>query len=235
MPDTTARTAVRSYRTAFDRDEDPISEDGMWLNGRTDGVDWADIISRDGRAYGAETRMAVAEQRAEQGNLDPTDEEAAPVGDYDDPSAILSGEWGRDQYAKATVFSRNPTNEYFQEVQIRLRATMRPNWCSGYEIFFRCLKTDEAYAEIVRWNGEVGDWTSLQRHTGAGYGVGDGDVIAASIEGDVIKGFINGVEVITVTDSVLSDGAPGIGFNFGVGPTNVDHGLTTFEVETFED
>jgi hypothetical protein len=234
MFDATAQTAVRSYRTTFDHDESPISENGMWLNGRTDGIDWADIVSRGGEAYGAETRMAVAEQRAEQGNLDSSDDHAAPVGDYDDPTAILSGEWGRNQHGKAAVFSRNPTSEYFQEVQIRLRGTLRPNWCSGYEIFFRCLKTDDAYAEIVRWNGKVGDWVSLQRHTGAQYGVADGDVIEASIEGDVIKGFINGIEVITVTDAVLTEGAPGIGFNFGCGETNVDHGLTSFEVETFD-
>jgi hypothetical protein len=80
----------------------------------------------------------------------------------------------------------------------------------------------------------VGDWTSLQRHTGEQYGVQDGDVIEASIEGDTIKGFINGVEVITVEDSVLRAGAPGIGFNFGVGDTNVDHGLASFEVDTYD-
>jgi len=29
-------------------------------------------------------------------------------------------------------------------------------------------------------------------------------------------------------------GAPGVGFNFGVGNTNVDHGLTQFEVDTYD-
>jgi hypothetical protein len=112
---------------------------------------------------------------------------------------------------------------------------MRPNFCSGYEIFFRCLKNGAAYAEIVRWNGAVGDWTSLQRHTGAQYGVEDGDVIEATIDGDAIKGFINGVEVISVTDDTFDSGAPGIGFNFGVGDTAKDHGFTRFEVETYDD
>ena len=99
--------------------------------------------------------MDVAERRAEQGNLDESDA-ADPVGDYDDPTAVLTGEWGRNQHGQGRVYSKNPTEEYFQEVQIRLRHTMRPNFCSGYEIFFRCLKTDAAYAEIVRWNGAVG-------------------------------------------------------------------------------
>jgi hypothetical protein len=41
--------------------------------------------------------------------------------------------------------------------------------------------------------------------------------------------------MISATDDTYSSGAPGIGFNFGVGDTNVDHGVTSFEVETFDD
>jgi hypothetical protein len=229
------RVAVRSYATDFQSDEIPISEDGRWLNGRADGIDWADVVSRNGVAFGGETRMDVAERRTEQGNLEAAEDSGTPVGDYDDPTAVLSGEWGRNQHGKGRVYSKNPTDRYFQEVQIRLRHTMRANYCSGYEIFFRCLKTDEAYAEIVRWNGPVGDFTSLQRHEGAQYGVEDGDVIEATIDGNLIKGFINGVEVISVTDDTFDSGAPGIGFNFGVGDTAADHGFTHFEVDTYDD
>src|SRR5207248_8886389 len=154
------RVAVRSYSTDFELDETPISEGGMWLNGRKDGVDWADVVAKGGVAYGGETRMDVAERRAEQGNLDQSgdadDEGSAPLGDYDDPTAVLSGEWGRNQHGKGRIYSKDPTEEYFQEVQIRLRHTIRPNWCAGYEIFFRCLKNDASYAEIVRWNGPGG-------------------------------------------------------------------------------
>ncbi|MDX6567695.1 MAG: hypothetical protein QOH15_273 [Gaiellales bacterium] len=223
--------SVRSYSTSFPRDEDPISEGGAWLNGRTDGIDWIDCITKDGVCFGAVSRMGVPERRAEQGNLEDAD---APEGDYDDPTSVLAGEWGPDQHGTATVFSRNPTDAYFQEVQIRLRHTMRPSFCSGYEVFFRCLKTDEAYAEIVRWNGKIGDWTSLKRLVGPEYGVQNGDVIEATVFGNVLTGSINGVEVISVVDDVIGSGAPGVGFNFGVGDTNVDHGLSSFAVETFE-
>jgi hypothetical protein len=44
------------------------------------------------------------------------------------------------------------------------------------------------------------------------------------IVGNVIKGFVNGVEVTSVTGDV-----------FGVGDTNVDHGFTYFEVDTYDD
>ena len=226
----------RSYRTSFDRDEEAISEGGLWLNGKKDGIDWADVITRNGRAYGSVTRMAVAERRVEQGNLDPSSGEGSvPEGDYDDPTAVLTGAWGANQHAKGVVFSKHPTAEYFQEVEIRLRSAIAPHLCTGYEVFFRCLKTDEGYAEIVRWNGKVGDFTSLKKLIGAEYGVKDGDVIEASVHGNVLRGFINGVEVISATDDVFSTGSPGIGFNFFVGNTNVDHGFTSFEVETDDD
>jgi hypothetical protein len=233
---TDQRASVRSYSTTFELDEDPISEGGMWLNGRTDGIDWIDVISKNGEAFGAVSRMGVPERRAEQGNLEPSaDEEAAPEGDYDDPTAVLTGAWGKNQHGKARVFSRNPTEDYFQEVQIRLRHTMTPGSCTGYEVFFRCLKADSAYAEIVRWDGAVGNWHSLARRVGAQYGLADGDVIEATVVGNVLTGFINGVEMISATDDTYASGAPGIGFNFGVGDTNVDHGVTSFEVDTFDD
>jgi hypothetical protein len=224
-------TPIRSYKTDFGLDEDPISENGWWLNGKADGADWSDVISRGGVAFGAPSRMEVAELRAEQGNLADDD---APIGDYDDPTAVLAGEWGPTQRATATVFSRNPTDEYFQEVQIRLRSTVRSGFCTGYEVFWRCLTSGGGYAEIARWNGAVGDFTSLVRLVGPDYGVTHGDVIAATIEDDLITGFVNGREVISVVDDVFESGAPGIGFNFGVGDTNVDHGLTSFAVDTYE-
>lgn len=230
------RNTVRSYSTDFELDENPISEGGMWINGRKDGIDWIDVISKNGEGYGEVSRMAVAEKRIEQGNLDVGDGgDAAPLGDYDDPTAVLSGEWGPNQHGKATVFCRNPTNKYFQEVEIRLRSTITPHSCTGYEVFWRALKTEEGYAEIVRWDGKIGSWASLKKLVGAQYGVQDGDIVEATIEGNVLKGFINGVEVISATDDVYATGAPGIGFNFYVGNTNVDHGFTHFEVETWSD
>lgn len=231
----TERTAVRSYQTDFSRDEDPISEDGLWLNGKADGIDWADVVSKNGRCYGGPSRNEVLEARAEQGTMDATGTDA--VGDYDDPTAVIGGEWGPNQHGKGVVFSENPTDEYYQEVQIRLRTEIKANWCRGYEVFFRCLKSDQAYAEIVRWNGKIGDWTSLERHEGIEYGVEDGDVIEATIEGNVLKGFINGKEVISVTDDTegaVANGCPGVGFNFGCGDTGPEHGFTSLEVETYE-
>jgi hypothetical protein len=227
---------VRSYLTRFELDEEPISEGGVWLNGRKDGIDWCDVLTRNGVAYGEVSRMTAAERRSEQATLGAGAAEGSEAeGDYDDPTAVLAGSWGRNQLARAEVFSHNPTDQYFQEVEIRLRSSITPHSCTGYEVFFRCLKTDAGYAEIVRWNGPIGDFTSLNKLIGPEYGVQDGDVIAASIVGDEIRGYINGVEVIAATDDRFATGSPGVGFNFFVGDTNVDHGLKSFEVDTYED
>ena len=228
------RTPVRSYSTRFGDNEDPISEGGMWVNGKADGIDWADVVSENGVAHGGKVKMAVAERRAEQGNLGVDNpEDAAPLGDYDDPTATLTGSWGSTQHGKGVVFSRNQTEDYFQEVEIRLRTTITPRSITGYEVFWRCLQTENAYAEIVRWNGAIGSFTSLARAVGLGFGVQNGDVVEATIEGSHIRSFINGREVLSATDDVYQNGSPGIGFNFGCGDSYVDHGFRSFEVDTY--
>ena len=108
---------------------------------------------------------------------------------------MLAGTWGTNQFVRAQVFSRNQTNKYFQEVEIRLRTTITPHSCTGYEVFWRCLKTDEAYAEIVRWDGVIKTWKSLTRKAGPEFGVKDGDIVEACIIGNEIRGYINGVLV----------------------------------------
>ena len=88
--------SVKSYSTRFQLNEDPISEGGRWINGRKDGNDWYDVITKNGVAYGAVTK-----------------------GDYTDPTALLKGEWGKNQHGKGKVISRNQTEKYYQEVEIR--------------------------------------------------------------------------------------------------------------------
>jgi Family of unknown function (DUF6298)/Putative collagen-binding domain of a collagenase len=206
------RSPKRSYSTRFQRDEDPISEGGKWINGGKDGIDWYNVISKNGVAYGAVTQ-----------------------GDYTDPTALLTGTWGKNQKVKATVFTRTQTEKYYQEVEIRLRSKIARHLCTGYEVFWRCLKTPNAYVEIVRWNGKVRDWTSLKKLSGARYGVKDGDLVEATIVGNVIKGHVNGVEVISVTDDTFKEGNPGMGFNYGVGETNGDFGFASYEAETYDE
>jgi hypothetical protein len=59
--------------------------------------------------------------------------------------------------------------------------------------------------------------------------------VEATIIGNVIKGFVNGVEVISVADDTFQEGNPGMGFNYGVGESNADFGFTSYEVESRDD
>jgi hypothetical protein len=52
---------------------------------------------------------------------------------------------------------------------------------------------------------------------------------------NVIKGYVNGVEVISATDSTFNAGNPGMGFNFGVGESNGDFGFSNYKVDSDND
>ena len=198
----------RTYSTSFRADESAISEGGLWVNGYAVGLDWKDVSTKSGLAFGADSKG------------DPH---------YDDPTAILSGAWGPDQTVQAKVHTVNQnSNHVFEEVEIRLRTTISPHHNSGYEINFRCTHDGTQYIEIVRWNGRLGDFTYLQQVHG-GPGLYDGDVVRASIVGSVITAFINETQVAQVTDATFSQGNPGMGFYLdGKAGLNADYGFTFF-------
>ena len=160
----------RSYSTAFPLTENPISEGGNWINGQTDGLDWHDMSTTPGLAIGHQSGTS-----------------------YTDGTALLTGSWGPNQTVEAVVHAVNPKDSCYQEVELRLRSTLTPHSCTGYEISFKATKTSGAYLIIVRWNGPLGDFTYLVNTTGAQYGVTEGDVVKATIVGNVITAYLNGV------------------------------------------
>ena len=233
-PTGAGRTPVRSYSTRFELDEDPLSEGGMWLNGRKDGIDWANIISRQRRGlwgrdpHGRQRNVASSRATSKRPRNPRTSATTTTRPQCSRANGEATSTPGR------RVFSRDPTDEYFQEVEIRLRSTMTPHLCTGYEVFFRCLKTGGRLRGDRALERRRGDFTSLKKLFGPQYGVKDGDVIEAHRCRQRPQGFVNGVELISATDDTFDSGSPGIGFNFGVGDTNVDHGLSSFEVDTYD-
>jgi hypothetical protein len=200
----------RSYTTAFPLTENPISEGGSWINGQTDGIDWHDMSTTPGLAIGHQSGSS-----------------------YTDGTALLTGAWGPDQTVEAVVHAVNPKDSCYQEVELRLRSTLTPHSCTGYEISFKATKTSGAYLIIVRWNGPVGDFTYLVNTSGAQYGVTEGDVVKATIVGNVITAYLNGVEVGTASDATYATGSPGMGMNLETGDascigTNGDYGFTHY-------
>jgi len=203
--DPASETTPRTYTTSFPLAENPISDNGNWVNGMEAGLNWHNVMTTPGLARG-------------------TDAEEA----FSDPTALVTGSWSADQTVEATVYSVNQTESYYQEVEIKLRSQISALRITGYEILFRCLKNSNAYMAVVRWNGAIGDFTYLSNKTGSQYGVANGDVVKASISGNLISVYINGVLVDSVTDDAFASGNPGMGFNYGCGSTYGDFGFTKF-------
>ena len=191
---------IHTYTTNFPLTENPMSEGGRWIEGKTVGLDWGNISTTPGLTIGTAGPKRFA-----------------------DATALLTGTWGPTQTAEAVVSSKKVFR--YPEVSLRLRSAMSAHNCSGYEIS-NSLKSDEtAYLIIVRWNGPLADFTYLVQDHGKQYGVTTGDVVKATIVGNVITAYKNGVKLDQVTDNTYPAGNPGMGFNEG---KNGDYGITRF-------
>jgi hypothetical protein len=193
-------TRVAGYSTQFPLNEDPISEGGHWMVGKTIGLDWGNVSTYPGYAFG----------------------HAGPAS-YADPVALLTGEWPPNQSVEVVVDKR--TVFRYPEVEVRLRSSLAKHNCDGYEISFSLRDDDTAYLILVRWNGPLADFTYLLQVGGKQYAVKTGDRIKATIVGNEINAYKNGVLMGTVKDSAYTRGNPGFGFNEG---WNGDYGISEF-------
>jgi hypothetical protein len=199
-----------NYSTTFPLTENPISENGNWINGGTTGLDWHDCASTGGSpgfAYGTEPGTV----------------------NYDDTSCVLTGTWGSSQSAQITVKVNSTSGASYQEVEVRLRTTIVAHSITGYEINCSVIPGNP-YMQIVRWNGPLGSFTELN---GTSTGCTTGDVLMATISGSTITAYKNGNAVMTATDSTYTGGSPGMGFyiqnpNGSASAADSDFGATAF-------
>jgi len=195
-----------NYTTSFPLTENPISEQGEWINGGTVGLDWTNVQTTPGLAFGTESGSV----------------------NYDDATAVLTGAWASDQTAQATVYTVNQNSNIFEEVELRLRTTITAGSIAGYEFNFRCTADASQYVQIVRWDGPLGSFTLLD--STAGPGLHNGDVVKATAVGSTLTTYINGTAIFSVTDSTYTGGSPGIGFynQNGTVSNDGDYGFTNF-------
>jgi hypothetical protein len=180
-----AYSSPRTYTTNFSLTENPISESGNWTNGKTSGLDWADVRTTSGLAYGT----SLPSQ-------------------YADPTAVLAGAWGPNQTAQATIRVTTPPASCCHEVELRLRTTIAAHSITGYEILCSVVNSDQ-YLQIVRWNGPLNDFTYVNTLSTS---CANGDVLKATMNGSIITVYKNGVQILQGTDSTFMSGNPGIGF-----------------------
>jgi hypothetical protein len=201
--------SAATYSTTFDGAENPISEGGMWVNGKTHGVDWADCATTGGYAYGLQSGQTG----------------------FDDSTALLAGTWGPNQSASAIVHlaSRGPY-EAWEEVEIRLRSTISGRYNSGYEVIFSTKDYPYGYVQIVRWNGALGsfNYITLTYSIPERFVIHDGDEVKGEMIGNKINAYINGVLVASGSDDAFTSGSPGIGFYHQMAGGNLNYGFKSF-------
>jgi len=201
----------QTFTTRFTGAENPLSEGGRWTN---KGLDWAKFRKNSGIAYGTQTGTNTGTSR------------------YNDSYAHLSG-FPPDQEAWGEAYIAKPNASCSQELEILLRWTSSAHRTTGYECFARCLNNASSYVQIVRWDGPLGKFTYLADMRGTDYGLKHGDILKASIIGNVITVYINGVEKARAMDNTHKTGNPGIGHFLackggqGIG-SNADFGFSSF-------
>ncbi len=199
---------ARTYTTGFALNENPISENGLWINGQTAGLDWANVATTNGMAIGLESGFTG----------------------YDDATTLLTGSWGSNQTASAIVFTTNRmSGNIYEEVEIRLRSSLSAHSCTGYEVLFSLKPDASAYVQIVRWNGPLGSFDYVNATGGSQCILHTGDMITGSITNNAITAYINGALILQGTDTNYPTGSPGIGiFIQGASGVNGDYGVTSY-------
>jgi hypothetical protein len=193
----------QTYATTFPVAESPISEGGRWINGKTVGFDWSDVLTTPGLAFGTQTGSDG----------------------FDDSIAMLQGNWGPDQSAMATVQTgKQQDSSVIKEVEILLRWAISAHSATGYEIDF---STTGQYVQIVRWDGPLGNFTYLESRP-LPKRLRDGDVVKATIVGQIITAFVNDVPVAEASDSTYAGGSPGMGFYLQGTDASADFGFTSY-------
>ncbi|HTQ02427.1 MAG TPA: hypothetical protein VMI54_01180 [Polyangiaceae bacterium] len=202
-----------SYSTNFDTDETPLSENGAWHHA---GSEWTSVDTADGNAFGTQPLGAAR----------------GPDGEYNDSYAYLAG-FPPDQLAEGVIHLGAMDPSCTHEVELLLRWADSSDSARGYECN---LAWDGSYAEIVRWNGALGDFDFLAMGSVA-EGLKDGDTFSASVVGHRIALSVNGVERASVSDATFADGNPGIGFWRGLGGCGTfgDFGFTSFTASSVGD
>jgi hypothetical protein len=204
-----SNASANSYSTNFPLTENPISENGHWINGETVGLDWYNVQTINGHASG--------DQPFPDYNL------------YNDSTAVLTGSWSPNQSAQATVVGGNTYATDGEEVELRVCSSISAHTITGYEFTYRNYPNG-GYCAIVRWNGPLNDFTTLATDNNNYHGVKSGDVVLGTIAGGVIRSYVNGVLVSQATDTTYTNGSPGVGFDFFAAPSNdqTNFGLTAF-------
>ena len=133
-----------------------------------------------------------------------------------------------------------PNSSCHQEVEILLRFTSSAHRTTGYECLARCLDDASSYMEDRQMGrSPLGRYTYLTRKHGPDFALKDGNTLKASVVGNLITLYVNGVKKAQATDDTFKTGNPGIGLFLecdggnGTG-SNSDFGFSSFSARGIE-
>lgn len=197
------------FTTLFPATENPISQSAIWLNGQTNGVQWQDVRTTPGLAFGT----GFAGDRFE-GSA------------FDDNLAHLKSSFrtfNANQFVQGVVhytYAGLPTAQ--QECELLARFDISSNNARGYEVLWGCEPGTGGYLAVVKWVGALGDFKTIyDSGSGGAPTPTENDVLLAEFVGTNATVKING-SLFTVADltkesggttlTTWSTGQPGIGF-----------------------
>jgi hypothetical protein len=129
---------LSSYVTNFAFTENPLSEQGRWINGETVGLDWSNVQTTKTLAWGTQ----IVEGR------------------HNDSIALMAGTWEPDLSVQAVVHTESPS--FTGKLELLLRGTLSAHSANLYQ--FTCAA---GYTEIIRWNGGLDNLTVLDHNPSA--------------------------------------------------------------------
>ena len=209
--------AVHTYTTNFPLTENPLSEGGNWIEGGDVGLDWTNMRTTAGFAFATQSGTNSGDAM------------------FDDSIALLTGAWGDDQSAQATIKIVKPITaggSCYQESELLLRGNISAHNATFYEVNVGDRNDSDSYIHVVRWDGPLAGFTTLLGLHGITYGVKTGDIFKATIVGNTITIYLNGVAKGQVRDSTFASGNPGIGM-YIESPSTCGSGGSNFGFSSF--
>ena len=179
-------SSSNGYSTAFPDTEDPLTQNGEWINAGTTGLDWNNCQSNPGFAFGTQAGTTIGA----------------------DSICVLSGNWNTNQSAQITVKINSTTNASEELEELWVRTTIAPHSITGYQVTCS-ISPNDPFLRISRWNGPQGNYTVLAN---VSTGCVNGDIVQAAVSGNIITVYKNGTSMLTATDSSYTSGSPGMGF-----------------------
>lgn len=203
-----ARPALANYYTnGFTATENPLSDGGIWRNGAADGTSWHNVRTTPGLAFGTQVETGSG---------------------YDDSIAVLTGAWNSNQSAQAAIKIVNSDSAAHEEMELLLRFAISNNVARGYEINF---SVKGQYLQIIRWNGAAGSFLQLNvGNQSPPFSLTNGTICTATVSNTTIYTYCAGIAGPTATDTVWSNGWPGLGLyidNGSIG-NNANFGWANF-------